>query len=233
MENNKLIEILNKISGAVFGYENPFTPEEFMQKFAFDIRLPNKTFDSTDGSVTWAQSLAPNKFISMKNASKDKIQKGWEIPKRDLATIDDILEAWQETNIMVTERIVETLDAHESDNIYNSQSVFRSQDIHFSKYIAFSDGLRNCELVAASQRCAENNNSIRIEDSNECSNSFSIIWSGKIANSMFIQDCFDLYECLFCSHIASKQYYIANMPFEKEEYFKLKDIVIKWLLSSK
>lgn len=233
MDSEKLKELLNKITGAVFEYQNPYTPEEFMKKFAFDVRLPKQTFDSTDGSITWAQSLAPNKFITFKNAMKSKSDKGWEIPTRPLKTIDDIIEAWNETNIMVTERYLESTDIFESDNIMSSQNVYRSQDIRTSKNVAFSDSISDCENVAATQRSSNVNNSIRVEDSRNCSNSFNVIWSNKVANSLFIQDCFDVYECIFCSHIASKQYCIANMQFEKEEYLKLKDIVVKWILSSK
>lgn len=230
--DEKLKSILDAIVGNVFGYKNPFTPDQFMQKFAFDVRLPKQTNDSVTGEETWAQSLAPAKFITMKNASLEAKKSDWIIPKRPLNTMEDILTAWQETNLMATERQIESLEVFESDNIYNSENVFRSQDIHFSKNIAFCDTCRQLEYVAASQRSFGSTYSIRIEDSKECSNSFNIIWSGKVANSYFIQDCYDIFECMFCSHMASKRFCIANMQFEEEEYMKIKKMVIDWILTA-
>ena len=49
--------------------------------------------------------------------------------------------------------------------------------------------------------------------------------------SLFIQDCFDLYECLFCAHIVHQKFCIANMQFEEAEYFAIKAQVIEWILS--
>lgn len=31
---------LDKIIGQIFGYQNPFTLEQFQAKYAFDVRLP-------------------------------------------------------------------------------------------------------------------------------------------------------------------------------------------------
>lgn len=230
--DRQLKEILDKIVGNVFGYQNPFSPEQFMQKFAFDVRLPKQTFDSTTNEVTWTQSLAPNKFITMENSQNRTAETDWSVEKRPLNSIEDILAAWAETNYTTTERHIESLNIHESDNIYNSENVFRSQDIHESKNIAYCDGTWNCEYIAASQRSNTSVNSIRIEDSKECSNSFNVIWSGKIANSMFIQDCYDMYECMFCSHMSSKKFCIANMQFSEEEYRKIKKLVVEWVLTS-
>lgn len=230
MNDPKLKEILDKISGNVFGYKNPFTPEEFMQKFAFDVRLPKQANDSTTGEITWAQSLASSRYVTFANVMKFKDD--WMVEKKPLNSLQDILTAWQDTNLMATERQMESINVHESDNIYNSDTIFRSQDIHKSKNIAFSDGIMQSEYVAASQRSNSSTFCIRIEDSKECSNSFNIIWSGKVVNSMFIQDSYDIYECMFCSHVTSKRFCIANMQFEEEEYFKIKKMVVEWVLTS-
>ena len=190
---SQLNEILNKIVGNVFGYQNPFTFDRFMQKFAFDVHLPKQIYDSTTNEATWAQSLAPNRFITMDNAYKRANETDWLLDKKPLQSIEDVLAAWQETNLTTTERYIESINAVESDNIYNSQNVFRSQDIHKSKNIAYCDSMTACEYVAASQRSNTSVYSIRLEDSKECSNSFNIIWSGKIANCMFLQDCYDMF----------------------------------------
>lgn len=228
--NDQLKELLDTIVGNVFGYKNPFTPEQFMEKFAFDVNLPKQVTDFSTGETTWAQSVTPARF--MKHENSVKLSDSFVLPKRKIENINEVLKAWQEMNFAATERYMDSENCHESDNINRSRNVFRSQDINDSNNIAFSNGLSNCEFVAACHSTRDNNYSIRIEDSKECSKSFNVQWSAKITNSMFIQDCYDMFECLFCSHMAGKKYCIANMQFEKEEYFALKKKIVEWILTS-
>lgn len=222
--------LLDKVIGQVFGYKNPLSLEQFMQKYAFDIRLPQEVHDSTTGEPTWTQSPNPTKFITVKNAWA---REDWDkMPKRAIHGIEDILSAWNEINFTATDRHLDSLNVAESDNIYTSENIYRSQDISESKNILFSDGIFNSEYIVSGQRSNSSAFCIRIEDSKECSNSFSVIWSKKIVNSFFIQDCADVYECMFCSHVTNKKFCIANMQFEEVEYRKLKDMVVRWILAN-
>ncbi len=232
MDAIKAKEVLDKIIGQIFGYQNPLSLEQAMAKFAFDLRLPQQVYDATTNEPTWAQSVNPTKFITSKNAgNRVSGNDGWMLPKAPLNNLQDVIAAWAQTNLTTTEREVDSVDVAESDNIYNSQSVYRSVDTEYSKNVLFCDGVRNSEFVAACQRSNALNFCIRAEDSKECSDSFGVIWSGKVTNSFFVQDCYDVIDCMFCSHIASKQYCIANMQLEKEEYEKLKKEVIQWILT--
>lgn len=225
-------QILDKVIGQVFGYQNPLTLEQAIQKFAFDVRLPQQVYDSTTNEPTWAQSTNPSKFITMENAHNRSGVDDWLIPKRPLSSVQDILAAWAETNFMATERQLESSDIAESDNVYNSQNVYRSVDITQSKNVLFSDAANKSEFVVACQRSNALSFCIRTEDSKECSNSFNVIWSAKVANCFFVQDCYDLVDCMFCSHITSKQYCIANMQYDEAEYKRLKDLVVRWILTA-
>jgi hypothetical protein len=221
---------LDKIIGQIFGYQNPFTLEQFQAKYAFDVRLPQQVTDTTTGQITWSQSPNPSKFITTENAWN---RLDWDKrPKRDLKTIEDIIAAWNEVNYTATERLLDSVNVAESDNIYGSENVYRSQDIHGGKNILFSDGVNDSESVVAGQRSNTLSYCARVEDSNSCSNSFSVIWSKKIVNSFFIEDCGDMYECMFCSHISNKKFCIANMQFEEAEYRVLRDLVIRWILTA-
>ena len=88
------------------------------------------------------------------------------------------------------------------------------------------------KYLLASQRSGTCSFCIRTDDSKDCSNCYSVICSNKVRNSFFIQDCFDLDECMFCAHIASKRFCIANMQFEEEEYYEIKKAVVSWILNS-
>ncbi len=232
MDQVKAKEILDKVVGAVFGYQNPLTLEQAMQKFAFDLPLPQQVHDSTTGQPTWANSVNPSRFINIDNMRSMHSDTEWMMPKRPLGSIEDILTAWSETNYTTTDRQIESINIAESDSITNSENVYRSACIRTSKNVLFSVDNDSLEYVIAGWRSQTSTFSIRVEDSQLVSNSFNVIWSAKVSNSFFVQDCYDISDCMFCSHIAGKQYCIANIQFEKEEYEKLKLQVIQWIFNS-
>jgi hypothetical protein len=223
--------ILDKIVGQVFGYKNNFTLDQFISKFAFDIRLPQQVYDVSTNEPTWASSVNPTKFIKFENTHK-KPEDYYIRPKRPINSIQDILGYWNETNETSTERYLDSLNVSESDDVRHSENVYRSQNVESSKNILFTDGAYNSEFLAASQRSQASTFCIRLEDSGECANSFSVSWSNNVSNSIFVQDCSNMQDCMFCSHMNSRQFYIANMPFEKEEYIKIRDMVVRWVLTA-
>lgn len=225
-------QILDKVVGAVFGYQNPLTLEQAMQKFAFDLPLPQQVSDSLTGQPTWANSVNPSRFINLENMRSTNTETEWMIPRRQLESIEDILTAWSETNYTTTDRQIDSINVAESDSIMNSENIYRSACIRRSKNVLFSVDNDTLEYVVAGWRSQTSTFSIRVEDSQLVSNSFNVIWSAKVRNSFFVQDCYDVSDCMFCSHIAGKQYCIANMQFEKEEYEKLKLQVIQWIFNS-
>lgn len=232
--NDKIaLEIVNKIFKSVFDRDNPFTLEELLEKFAFDIKLPKQVNDSTTNEITWADSINSGKFITNKNMAEKDSKEGWMLPKKDISSFQDLLDIWNSINLTTTERVYDSVNVSKSDTIYRCENVYRSTDCSDSKNLVYCDTCdNNSEFLLASQRSSVCSFSIRCDDSASCTNSYSVICSNKVSNSLFIQDCFDLHECMFCSHIASKKYCIANMQFEKEEYFELKKLIIDWILSS-
>ena len=225
-------EVLDKVVGSVFGYQNPLSLDEAMQKFAFDLRLPQQVQDYTTGEATWALSVNPSKFISSKNLKLKSQETDWMIPKREINSVEDIITAWAETNATATERSIESENIGQSDAINACENVFRSMDIRDSKNVIFSDGGNNLEYVVAVSRSKTSSFCIRLEDSQLCSNSFNVIFSAKVTNSFFIQDCFDVMDCMFCSHLSGKRFCIANMQYTEEEYKVIKEKVVRWILTS-
>lgn len=232
MDATQAKEMLDKIVGAVFGYQNPFTLEQAMQKFAFDLNLPQQVYDGTTNEPTWATSMNPSRYITMDNAQKRTAIDDWIIPKRQVNSIEDILTVWAETNYTTSERQIESVGVAESDSVINSENIYRSALMRQCKNMLFSKGCNECEYLVGSSESKMSTFSIRVEDSQLVSNSFNVIWSAKVNNSFFIQDCYDVSDCMFCSHISGKQYCIANMQFEKEEYERLKAKIIRWILTS-
>lgn len=241
MNDQKAKELLDKIIAQIFGFANPFSLEQFKSKYAFDVRLPAEVSDSVTGEPTWASSTNPLKFMMMKNAySRGDFLKDdnftnyedWTLKKRPLNTIEDVLNTWEIVNYTATERELDSINVYRSDNVSESENVYHSMDVIKSKNVIFCDGAIGCENVVATQRSNTVNYSARVEDCSIVNDSFSVSWSGKINKSMFIHDCYDMYESLFCSHLKSRKFCIANIQFEEKEYYKIKEMIVRWILTT-
>ena len=232
MNDNIALDIVNKIFNSVFETDNKFSLEDLLDKFAFDIKLPNKVNDSTTNEITWTDSINSGKFITNQNMQKRDESIGWMLPKKDINNLEELIDIWNSINLTTTERFFNSVNVAKSDTIYGCQNVYRCSNCSNSKNIIYCDSCGSSEYLLASQRSGNCNFCIRCDDSKDCSNSYSVIYSNKVSNSLFIQDCFNLYECMFCSHIASKNFCIANMQFEESEYYEIKKLIIDWILAS-
>lgn len=232
MNDNKALEIVNKIFKSVFDKNNSFDLDTLLEKFAFDVKLPKQVYDATTNEVTWANSISSEKFITNQNMEKRDKTTGWMLPKTDINDLQELITIWKSINLTTTERVYDSLNVIKSDTIYRSENIYRCTDCSDSKNLIYCDSCGNSEFLLASQRSGTCNFCIRCDDSKDCSNSYNVICSNKVSNSLFIQDCYNLYECIFCSHIASKRFCIANMQFEEEEYYEIKKAIIEWILNS-
>lgn len=230
MDANKAKQIADSIFKDIFGTENPFPLSQLKEKFAFDIPFAKKVKCSLSGKPTWSFS-SEGELIASQEAIANQFKKDeWMRKKRPINSIEDALRYWQEINYITGEKYINSKEVAESDSVYNSAYVYQSVSIFDSKNIIFSYKIFDSNYLLASRDNSSCTFGIRVKESIYCSSSFEVSWSAKISRSMFIHDCFDLYECLFCSHIRSKRYCVANMPFEKEEYFKIKKMVIEWVM---
>ena len=232
MNDKFALEIINKIFNSVFDKSNSLSLDKLLEKYAFDIKLPKQVNDSITNEITWADSINSGRFITNKNMEIKENKEGWMIPKRDINNLQELIDIWKSINLTTTERVYDSINVCKSDTIYRSENVYRCTDCSESKNIIYCDSCSNCNYTLASSRSSNCDFCIRTDDSKDCSNSYNVICSNKIKNSLFIQDCFDLYECMFCSHISTKKYCIANMQFEEEEYYEIKKTIIEWILNS-
>jgi hypothetical protein len=232
MNHKQAQAILDKVIGQITGYKNPFSLEQFLQKYAYNVTLPVEVHDATTGEATWTQSINASKFMTLKNIQARVEVDDWKLPKRPITSVEDILKAWSEVNYITTERQIDSLNIAESDNVYFSENVYRSQDVARCKNVVYCESINNSERMVASQRSGDSAYCARLEDSTKCSGSFDVVWSSGVVNSLFVQDSSNIYECMFCSKLKDKKFCIANMQFEAAEYYRLKDMVLRWLLST-
>ncbi len=231
MDQQKIKQIADYVFKDVFSQDNPYSLSQLEKKFAFDVPLANKVACALSGKDTWSFS-AESKLIASQKAITERFKKDeWMRKKRPTSSMKELLKYWQEINYITGEKYINSRDAAESDGIYNSAFVYKCVSIFDSRNIIFSYKIFDCNYMLASRDNSSCTLGIRIKESVYCSSCFELSWSNKVSKSMFIHDCFDLYECLFCSHLRSKKYCIANMQFEKEEYLKIKKMVVDWVLN--
>ncbi len=230
MNTDQVNELLITLYKDIFGREYSGSFSEAKAKFAFDIPLPKKITCALSGKPTWSFSAESNKIASQ-HAIADAFKKDeWMRTEKPLRSIDDILKAWNTINFITGEKYINSTEVTESDGVYNSREIFQSTSIFDSKKIVCSYKIFDCDSMFASRDSASCALGIRVKESLYCTSCFEVSWSNKVSRSLYIHDGFDLYECLFCSHLRSKKYCIANMQFEKEEYFRLKKMVLDWIL---
>ncbi|MCL4353109.1 hypothetical protein M1615_01390 [Patescibacteria group bacterium] len=230
MDSQNARKIADYIFKDVFGIENKYTLEELKKKFAIDIPSVRKVKCALSNTDTWTFSSGEEKIASQQAITEQFKKDEWIKKKKQLNSIEDILSSWQEINYLTGEKYISSKDVADSDGIYNSASVYHSVSIFDSKNIIFSYKIFDCNYMLASRDNSSCTLGIRMKESIFCSSGFEISWSNKVSKSMFIHDSYDLYECLFCSHLRSRKYCIANMQFEKEEYLRLKKIVTDWII---
>lgn len=224
-------EILDNIVKQVFGVENPLSLQQMVDKFAFDLNLPIKVVDSTDGSETWSSSSTATKFTKMDNARNNGNNFDGLYATQPIKDLSDLLAKWQHINLITTEFALDSINYAESDLVIGSENVFHSRDINRSKNVLFSDTVSDSEFVFASQGSMQVTYCIRDESSIRCTNSFGTTRSADLTNCIMMHDCGDMQDSMFCSNMNGKRFCIANMQFDEAEYRRLHKQVVQWILT--
>lgn len=231
MDEVQAEKIIDYVFKEVFGVDNPLIIEQAKEKFAYDIPLPQKVKCSLTGVDTWISFYKGEKIATIDAIAEQFNKNEWMREKRTVNSIEDTLSYWQEINYITAQKNINCKNVAQSDIIFGSSFVYRSNSVLDSKNIIFCYKVDDCNYMVASRDASSCTLGIRTKESIFCSSSFEVSWSSKVSKSMFIHDCYDLYECLFCSHLRSKRYCIANMQFGKEEYLKIKKTIIGWILN--
>lgn len=230
MNQQQAKKIADYIFKEVFQRDPIYSLDKYRKKFAFDIPLPSEETCALSGKPTWSFSAESNKIASQEAIADRFKEDEWMQKKESINSMEDLLRRWQKINYITGEKYINSKEVNRSDGVYHSAFVYQSVSIFDSKNIIFSYKIFDCNYLLASRDDSSCVLGIRTKESLNCSSCFEVSWSAKVSRSMFIHDCFDLYECLFCFHIRSKRYCVANMQFEKEEYLRIKKMVIDWIL---
>lgn len=233
MDEQKAISIADVIIKDVFGIENKWTLDELRQLFCDNIDLPEQVSCAWSNKQTWIYDRQQRQKFVSQDALVDKIKDtGLMFNKRPIESIADVMAYWQEINFMTAEKNISSKEITYSDSVTSSSGVYYSSLVGSSKNILLSSNVFSSSYLLASKGDNSCNMGIRMFDSLYCSSGYEMRWSNKVSKSMFITDSLDLFECMFCYGIRSKKYCIANMQYEKEEYFHIKQMVIDELVKN-
>lgn len=226
--NQAFKDIYHQVWKEVFPTIEPMDVEKFKALFTFDISLPIKYQCSFTGEdVYCTQEYGYKRFMGDKTREQ-KMKEGNNLQdKIGIENLSQVLERAKNVAYFRGNKAINSDVVEESDNIYSSSYIYNSTFIQGATKLMFCRDMGPSEYMLASKNSKNSSFGIRVMDSDSISNSFEVSFSGKCSSSYFCHNCFDLRDCMFCFDIASKQYCIANMQFEKNEYTALKDKLTK------
>ena len=170
-------------------------------------------------------------------------------PKDRLLTMEEGLEAGQVLKMDVKE--VEGLtmsNAHkpigkiayfatkirlgETSNLIHTFLGYKAQNCYWggifsnTKYSAFSHFARNSEYMFGSTMSYACAFCVNCYNSNYIARSFEIDCSFSCSDCLFCHNAENCTECMFCFNVKSKRYAIGNVEYPKEEYLKIKKMML-------
>ncbi|MBI4065556.1 hypothetical protein HY409_04295 [Candidatus Gottesmanbacteria bacterium] len=225
--NHLFEELYTTIWKQVFALQPALDLAVAKELFTKNLALPQKHSSlAAKTPVYMSDEYGYNKFISQEETEKRSNTDNFMEKTIPIRSLPDVLAASGKIALFRASRAINSEILEESDDIYSSSYIYNSTHIYNSQKLMYCYNTKTCEYLFASKGSADSTFGIRIFDSGSVSNSFDVHWSGKCANSYFCHDCYDLRDCMFCFHLTSKQYCIANMQFTEEEYEKLKAMIL-------
>lgn len=226
--NKVFSEIYKAVWDEIFPGFEQIEIEKFRKIFTSDFILPQKYQCAFSGEDVYCTSdYGYKRFVGDKERAKRMDLDNHMEPKSNVNSLAEALGKVSKIAYFRGSKIVNSDVVEASDNIYSSSYIYNSSSIHGAQKIMFSYDMAPCEYMIASRNCKDCSFGIRVMDSSEIYSSFDISFSGKCSHCYFCHNCYDLKDCMFCFHIESKQYCIANMQFTEEEYNRLRPIILK------
>ncbi len=231
MDEKKAKSLADFIFKDIFGRDNPFSLDELEERFAYEINLPRKVKDDITGADLWS-SFPKKKMVSTRTIMEQGKMNLWAKKPKPIRSMDDVAAYWEDINYFQGDKNMASQEVLESDGVYMGHTVYRSTQVFNSQNILFSEDAYNCKYLMCSLHNSACTSGIRMVQNTFCTSSFAVTWSKKVSKSMFVNGSYNLYECLFCSNIDSKQYCVCNMQLPKEEYLKVKRMVVDWAIKN-
>ena len=114
---------------------------------------------------------------------------------------------------------------------YYSSDCFRVGDATYSKKCGYTTHVQNCDSVfGSSVLMMDSSYSLRCHDCVKVSQCMDMDCCKNCYRSMFCHNCEGLSDSMFCFNTKNKSYAIGNVELGREEYMRIRGIVVKKLL---
>lgn len=228
--DEQFYELVKKVWQVLWGVELTLDIETFKKYYVGDIRLPVKQKSSLSDKETYI-SKPRKKVMALEEVMQKEKDKGFLVPSEKINSVEELFAKVKDVNYFSGNFLRNSQNVFYSDQVYSSDGVYYSRAIFNSKRVGFSYGIRDSEMVFASEDASQSNYCMRIFESGSLNNCFEAYNCGKSSNSYFIHDSYDLKDCMFCFHLVSKQYCIANMQYDQAEFNRVKKMLVEYINS--
>ncbi|VVB97993.1 Uncharacterised protein [uncultured archaeon] len=118
----------------------------------------------------------------------------------------------------------------ESPVVYSATNVYRS-NASFSKNVGYHVMAQHSESIFGGFRMLQSKFCIRCSHSARLVRCFEVSDSSDCTDSLFCHNCENLDNCMFCFNVKSKRYAIGNVEVGRENYMKVKKLVIDGIVA--
>lgn len=227
---NSAEEIAQKVYDHIFGaFLQPTNGLQFFKNNIDNFYTPHKVKSALTGKTLYTSLLTNNRYISQEESREQAAKHDWIYKKRDIKSLSDLQSMLSNFEFIQTDRVNSSVNVERSDDIVQCQNIFDSVNFINSENIAHCNWGWASEYLVGCTRSGDSTLCAGMTEGVMSSGCFQVYASYKVTNSMYIKNCYDMYECMWCAHLSGKKYCIANMQFSKEEYFKLKQKILNWL----
>jgi len=109
---------------------------------------------------------------------------------------------------------------------YNSHYGFRAPALNQSKHVIYSFWPRKSEYMIGCHYVFTSKFCIKCYDSENLTRCFEVGDSNNCTDCYFCHNCDNVSNSMFCFNVKSKRYAIANVEVGREQYLKIKEIVL-------
>jgi hypothetical protein len=117
-----------------------------------------------------------------------------------------------------------------SSLIYHGINAYYVDDLTFGKNCAYCTFALTTEAVFGSFRAIHSKFCIRCESPYNCTACFECDSCTNCSNCYYCHNCEGCSDCMFCFNVKSLHYAIGNVELGKEQYMKIREMVLKELI---
>ena len=179
------------------------------------------------GKELWVVSTAHHKNAKFFDYEKERSHAEKTLSKptniNDIKDIDSLLNAVKEKALYSGNTVLgNSKNVEYSDTIVDSMSILNSSMIIGNKYVAYAYLSQYTECSFGSTSSGQSAHIIRCFYNNSIKRCFECSTSVALSDSYFSYNCLNSTDCMFSFNLRGKQYMIANVQLEKQQYADLK-----------